>query len=98
MARACAASTIAAFRGQGDIALGNVIGSNLFNVLGILGVTASVTPLPRGGVAWSTLGVMLAFALVLWPFALSQRRLVRLEGIALVAAYAGYIGWLAMTA
>lgn len=93
-----AASTIAALRGQGDIALGNVIGSNLFNVLGILGVTASVTPLPRGGVDWVTLGVMLAFALVLWPFALSQRRLVRLEGALLVAAYAGYIGWLAMTA
>jgi cation:H+ antiporter len=93
-----AASTIAALRGQGDIALGNVIGSNLFNVLGILGVTASVTPLPRGGVDWITLGVMLAFALVLWPFAMSQRRLVRLEGMALLAGYAGYIGWLATSA
>ncbi|MEX2481935.1 MAG: calcium/sodium antiporter [Gammaproteobacteria bacterium] len=93
-----AASTVAALRGQGDIALGNVIGSNLFNILGILGVTAIVSPLPRGGVDWVTLGIMLAFALVLWPFAWSQRRLVRLEGIALLAAYAGYIAWLAVTA
>ncbi|MGE0484595.1 MAG: calcium/sodium antiporter [Gammaproteobacteria bacterium] len=93
-----AASIVAALRGQGDIALGNVIGSNLFNILGILGVTAMVSPLPRGEVGWDTLGVMLLFALAVWPLALTGQRLVRGEGAALIGAYGAYIGWLGFTA
>ncbi|MCB1747747.1 MAG: calcium/sodium antiporter [Gammaproteobacteria bacterium] len=93
-----AASIVAALRGQGDIALGNVIGSNLFNVLGILGVTAVVTPLPRGEVGWDALGVMLLFALAVWPLASTGRRLVRGEGALLLGAYGAYVGWLAFTA
>ncbi|MEQ8663945.1 MAG: calcium/sodium antiporter [Gammaproteobacteria bacterium] len=93
-----AASTIAALRGQGDIALGNVIGSNIFNTLGILGITAMVTPLPRGEVDWVVLGAMLGFAVLLWPLAMSQRHLVRAEGALLLTAYCAYIGYLAATA
>ena len=93
-----AASVIAALRGQGDIALGNVIGSNIFNTLGIIGITAGVTPLPRGEVSWTVLACMLGFALLLWPLAMTGRRLVRSEGALLLAGYGAYIGYLVATA
>ncbi|MEQ8234673.1 MAG: calcium/sodium antiporter [Gammaproteobacteria bacterium] len=93
-----AASIVASLRGQGDIALGNVVGSNIFNTLGILGITAMVTPLPRGEVDWVTLSAMLGFAVLLWPLAMSQRHLVRGEGALLLTAYAAYIAYLAITA
>ena len=89
---------VASLRGQGDIAVGNVIGSNIFNTLGILGITASVSPLPRGNVEWTSLFVMLAFAIAIWPLALTQRRLVRAEGALLLAGYGAYVGYLVITA
>lgn len=89
-----ATSVIAAVRGQSDIAIGNVVGSNIFNALGILGVTAAVSPVSRGGVTGIDLAVMVAFSVVLLPMLVTLRKLTRGEGALLLAAYAGYVGWL----
>jgi cation:H+ antiporter len=86
-----AVSTSAAWRGKTDIAVGNIVGSNIFNILFIIGISASIKPLPipPGGVI--DLVVMCSFAIVLVPMAISQRRIVRIEGAALLVGYAGYI-------
>lgn len=86
-----ATSVVAAWRGQGDIAVGNVVGSNLFNILGILGTTALVTPLPLGNVGWFSLWTMVALALLLLPLLLTRSRVSRWEGGLLVACYASYL-------
>lgn len=90
-----ASSLVAALRREGDIVLGNVVGSNIFNVLGILGVTALARPLPvQLAAAWPDLAVMLAFTLLAWPFVASRLRLERWEGAVLLAGYGVYVAWL----
>ena len=87
-----ATSVVAAVRRQGAVAFGNVVGSNIFNVLGILGVTALVAPLPvPAEIARRDIWVMLAAALALTLFAVTGWRLSRREGAALLAAYAVYL-------
>ena len=91
-----ATSLIAAIRGQSDMAVGNIVGSNIFNVLFIWGLTTTIAPtaVPAGG--GTDLLVMTAFAAVLLPMTISQKRISRFEGGVLVACYAGYITWLAL--
>jgi cation:H+ antiporter len=89
-----ATTVIASIRGQSDIAAGNVVGSNLFNLLGILGVTSVISPLSRGGVGWVDLGVMLGVAVVALPLLLTRLRLSRVEGGVLLAIYGAYTPWL----
>jgi cation:H+ antiporter len=86
-----AASLFASLRGQGDIAIGNVVGSNLFNLLGVLGMAAIVDPISPIGVGWRDLGVMLASAAVLFIFLHTRRRLERWEGVTFLVAYAVYL-------
>lgn len=89
-----ATSVVAGLRGRGDIAVGNIVGSNLFNLLGILGVAAIVKPLSRGSIDWPTLAVFLAVAVVVFPLLYTRRRLSRPEGAFLLAVYGGYVAWL----
>ena len=89
-----AASVVAAIRGHGDIAVGNVVGSNLFNVLGILGIATLVTPLGRGAIDWITLGVFVGVAVLIVPLLYTQRQLSRVEGAGLLLVYAAYVAWL----
>jgi cation:H+ antiporter len=93
-----ATSIVAATRGDSDIAVGNVVGSNFFNILGILGITATIQPLQRGGITMVDMGVMLAFAAVLLPLVLVRRRIGRPEGVVLLLGYAAYLGWLVLSA
>lgn len=88
-----ATSIVAAARGQGDIAVGNVVGSNLFNILGILGITAMVAPLPQGGISMLDLGVMVGLAVGVLPIMRSGFVVSRLEGGLLLASYVAYVGW-----
>jgi cation:H+ antiporter len=90
-----ATSTVAAARDEGDIAVGNVIGSNIFNLFGILGVAALVRPLARDGVEMATFGVMLGLAVLLIPVMRSGFRIGRREGALLLSLYVGYLVWLA---
>jgi cation:H+ antiporter len=86
-----AASVVAALRGEAEIAVGNVLGSNVFNLLLILGITAMVEPLP---VADSLIRIdivlMIAFVLVLYPLALRRRRLGRFAGVLLLAGFVAF--------
>ncbi|WP_137701348.1 calcium/sodium antiporter [Marimonas lutisalis] len=85
-------SLIAVRKGQGDVAFGNIVGSNIFNILGILGITALVQPLavpPQ--VAAVDVWVMLAATLAMTVFAVTGWRIDRREGLVLVTAYAVYI-------
>jgi len=89
-----ATSMVAAWRGEGDIAVGNAVGSCIFNLLGILGVTALVHPLSTGGLSVIDGAVMLGLTLFLLPLMRTGFTLSRLEGGLLLAAYVGYIGYL----
>lgn len=88
-------SLIAALRKQGDVALGNIVGSNLYNLLGILGITAIVKPIavPPELLAVDV-WVLAGSTAALIVFALSGARLLRRQGLFLLAAYAAYVGWL----
>lgn len=92
-----ATSIVAARRGQSEIALGNVIGSNIFNVLGILGVTSLIAPVAVSeqmvshDMLW-----MLGFSLALLPMMRSHLRIGRLEGAVLVMGYTVYLTLLAL--
>ncbi|AKK00257.1 MULTISPECIES: calcium/sodium antiporter [Pseudomonas] len=88
-----ATSLIAALRGQRDIAVGNVIGSNLFNLLGVLGVTALVAPTPLSvspNALDFDLPVMLGVAVLCLPVFYSGYRVTRAEGLLLLGLYLVY--------
>ena len=90
-----AASVAAALKGRSEMAVGNVIGSNLFNILGILGVTAFLGPLPVDEqLLRFDLWVMLAATLALGPFLLRPNTITRPIGAGLLAVYAAYVVWL----
>ena len=92
-----ATSMIAAYRKQADIAFGNILGSNIYNVLGILGVTALVEPMAiPADIADSDVWIMVAATLLLLVFATTGRRICRMEGVGFLALYGGYIGWMAV--
>ncbi|MFN7211294.1 MAG: sodium:calcium antiporter, partial [Aggregatilineales bacterium] len=83
-----ATSVIAAFRRESEIAIGNVVGSNIFNILAILGITSLITPInvnPR--LLDLDIFVMLGFAVALFIFCLN-RRISRREAALLLTAYA----------
>lgn len=87
-----ATTVTAAFHRQADVAVGNVLGSNLFNILAILGITAMVAPIEvPAEFLYFDLWVMLAAALALIPFIFRQREIGRGAGGVFVAAYALFI-------
>lgn len=89
-----ATTIMAAFKKETEVAMGTIVGSNLFNILGIMGVTALVTPLPihvPDSFAALDLPVMLGAALALAFFALLRRPIGRTAGILLSGAYIAYI-------
>lgn len=98
-----ATSLVAAFRGESDISVGNVIGSNIFNIFLVLGVVALIAPIFVGGslpvgpdvLKWD-IWIMLGVALGIWPILRSGHRISRLEGVALFCAYCGYVVFLFM--
>lgn len=87
-----ATSLIAALRRQSEIAIGNIVGSNIFNVLGILGVTALVAPIPVASRFLTfDLPVMIAVSIVLTALLLTRPVIGRGVGVVMLAGYVGYI-------
>ncbi len=87
-----ATSIVAAIRKQSDIAVGNILGSNIFNTLGILGVTAIVTPIPvEPRFQGLDMGLALAAALMLLALAAGPGRISRAAGAGLLLAYLAYL-------
>lgn len=86
-----ATSIVAAIQGEKDLALANVIGSNVFNLLGVLGVTALVIPVPITPAAVFDSVVMLGFCAALFPLMLWGRRVSRIDGGILVLGLVAYL-------
>jgi cation:H+ antiporter len=86
-----ATSFVAALRRQPDIAVGNVVGSNIFNILGILGASAMVKPLKTVGITNIDLWTMLAFSILLLPLVYGGLKIHRWKGGLLLAGYAAYL-------
>jgi cation:H+ antiporter len=89
-----ATSLLAAIKKESDIAVGNIVGSNIFNLVGILGITAIVHPLQAAGISTVDFAVMAGFSLLLWPMAYYQQRITRPEGAMLLLGYLAYVFWL----
>ncbi len=90
-----ATAVISAMKRQPDVVYGNVVGSNIFNSLGVIGATGMVTPLPVATTILShDIWFMLAATVILVPFLLTRWRLTRREGALFVLLYCGYIAFL----
>lgn len=89
-----ATSMVSAKKGNSDIAIGNVIGSNVFNILMIIGVTGLVKPMHIKGITSLDLIVMLASMLLLWFFCCTTYKVKRWEGAVLAISYIAYLAWL----
>lgn len=89
-----AASIVAARHRHPELAAGNLIGSNIFNLLMILGATASVRPLALDQVGIVDIAVMIAASLLCLGLMLTRNRMGRLDGTALIVIYLGYLVWL----
>ncbi|MCI5110961.1 MAG: calcium/sodium antiporter [Marivita sp.] len=92
-----ATTVMAALRRQADVALGNVIGSNMFNLLAIIGVASLIAPIPVAPEFLSfDLWVMLGASLLIFPLVFLAKDLTRLWGVVLSALYVGYIALVIM--
>lgn len=88
-------SVIAARKGHSDVALGNILGSNIFNIYGILGVTALIQPLPVSEqIIWGDLWIMLAATASLTGLMWWKGKIARGKGAVFLAVYAAYTAWL----
>jgi cation:H+ antiporter len=92
-----ATSVVAAIRRQGDLIIGNVVGSCIFNILCVVGLTSLVAPLSRTPELQNAdLWIMFALTVTIFPFMWTRRRLSRVEGGILFVIYLSYIGYLAV--
>ena len=89
-----ATSAVAARKGQSAIAIGNVIGSNVFNVLMIVGITGLVKPMHIKGITPVDLSVMAAGMVILWLFSFTKFKVERWEGGVLTVIFLAYLSWL----
>ena len=91
-----ATSIVAALKKNPEIAIGNVVGSNLFNIFFVLGCSASITPLHLTGITNLDLLVLVGSSILLWLFGVffGKRTITRIEGALLMACYVGYTAWL----
>jgi len=84
-------SVVAARKGHADLAVGNIVGSNIFNIMAILGISSLISGITVSEQVLIDVGVMLAFSLVLIPIMRSGFIISRKEGILLIAGYVGYV-------
>lgn len=89
-----ATSLVAARKGSSAIAIGNVIGSNIFNIFFVMGVCAVTSPMSVGQISYLDLGLMLVSMLALWGFSYTKRRVERWEGGVMLAGYMAYLIYL----
>ena len=87
-------SVVAAFKKESDIAVGNVVGSNIFNLLGVAGITSIIQPLTASGLTAVDMILLIVLSLLLLPLMRSGFILNRWEGILLLIIYCGYLFYL----
>ena len=84
-------SVVASIRNKADIAIGNAVGSSIFNILFILGVTAVIMPITARGIGYIDLGVMMLTAVIILPMSFRGYKINRVEGLILLFGYIIYI-------
>ena len=89
-------SVNAARKGNADIAIGNIVGSNIFNILFVVGLSGLITPVPFADLFVIDTLVAMAAAAVLGGFCVKKGRLVTWHGVAMLVGYGAYLGWLLM--
>lgn len=93
-----ATSVVSATKSNSGIAIGNVLGSNVFNILFILGVTGVISPLDIQGITPVDLSLLVVSMVLLWLFSYTKLRIERWEGAVLIAVFAGYMTMLIINA
>ena len=93
-----ATSVVAARKGSSAIAIGNVVGSNIFNIFFVMGMCATIAPMKVGNISYIDLALMLVSMLMLWGFSFSKRKIERWEGALLVIVYLIYLSYLVYNA
>ena len=86
-----ATSVVSARKGNSGIAIGNVLGSNVFNILAILGVTGVITPMHLQGITMLDLSMMVVSTLLVWLFSFTKYKIARWEGVVLTIVFIGYM-------
>ena len=89
-----ATSIVAACKKESDIAIGNVVGSNIFNILGILGIAPLIKPIQNASLDLMDMGTMIFVTFLLWPMMRTNWKLSRKEGAFLLFIYILYIVYL----
>ncbi|WP_311549380.1 calcium/sodium antiporter [Prevotella nigrescens] len=89
-----ATSIVSARKGSSGIAIGNVLGSNVFNILGILGVTGLICPIQLQGITDTDLSMLVISMIMIWFFSFTKYIIERWEGLILSATFIGYIAYL----
>ena len=89
-----ATSVVAALKHEQDIAIGNVVGSNIFNILSIMGISPMIKPVTAQGINYLDFGVMIGVALALWVMMIFGKKITRTEGIFFLLINTAYVGFL----
>lgn len=89
-------SVVAATKGKADLAIGNIVGSNIFNILFVVGTTALIIPVPFNPAFVIDTAVAIGAAVLLWVCVLPKKKLTRSGGLLMLAGYAGYFVYLMM--
>lgn len=86
-----ATSVVSARKGNSGIAIGNALGSNVFNILAILGLTGMITPMTLKGITYIDLSMLVISIMLVWLFSFTKYKIERWEGAVLTAVFVGYI-------
>lgn len=86
-----ATSVVSARKGNSGIAIGKVLGSNVFNILAILGLTGVISPMTLKGITMTDLSMMVISIILIWLFSFTKYKIERWEGAILTAVFVGYI-------
>ena len=84
-------SVVAAKKGESDIAMGNIVGSNIFNILFVLGISAFINPIAVHPVVFIDMFIMFIISIITYIFATTKKEVNKIEGIILGLIYIGYM-------
>ncbi len=87
-------SIVASFKNENDIAIGNAVGSNVFNILSILGISSLISPISKSGITMVDLSIMMFFTILILPLSKTKFTLRRWEGALLFCGYVAYVIYL----
>lgn len=87
-------SVVAARKNEVDMAVGNAVGSNIFNILMVLGIASAINPVALIRENIIDIAILIAFSLIVWIYAATKRRISRKEGISMVCMYLIYAGYI----